>query len=200
MRKVLPATIALLLAGTAMAQNEPAPKLDQAMGVVKNISDGEITLADKGGKTQSVKLLPDWTVGVSKTISIEAIKPGSYLGTTNYAKPDGTGTATEVHVSPPGQIGPGLDFVMDAAAKTTMTNGTVSTVVKNEGGRVLDVNYGKGSRRVTVPPGTPVVLNTRGSRDMVKPGMKVRLVTFTPVGGGAPRQFISIGDIDRPGE
>jgi hypothetical protein len=45
---------------------------------------------------------------------------------------------------------------------------------------------------VTVPPGTPVVLNTQGDRKLVAVGRAVRVVTFTPV-GGEPRQFITVG-------
>jgi hypothetical protein len=197
-KHLLSAAAALALAGVARAQTGAAPKVEHADGVVKTISDGEITLAEAGGKTETIRLLPGWSVAVSKPISVEQIGPGSYLGTTNYAKPDGTGRSTEVHVSPPGVKGPGLDFLMDAAAQTTMTNGVVATVVKSDGGQVLEINYGSGVRRVTVPPGTPVVLNTPGSRDLVKVGQSVRVVTFTPATGGAPHLFITVGENGAP--
>jgi hypothetical protein len=183
---------ALLALATASHAQDAAPKVERHEGVVTALTASAITLAGAGGKSETLPLLPTWTVSVSKLIPVSEIKPGSYLGTTNYAKPDGTGVSTEVHVSPPGGTGPGLDFLMDAAAQTTMTNGTVSTVVKSEGGQVLSVNYGKGVRRVTVPPGVPVVLNTPGERAMVTVGRTVRVVTFTPA-GGEPRQFITVG-------
>ena len=157
-----------------------------------------MVLAAPGGLAHTLKLLPTWSVVVSKPISPADIKAGSYIGTTNYAKPDGTGTSVEVHVSPPGQGGPGVDFVMDAAAGTTMTNGTVTTVAKSEGGRVLAVNYGPGVRRVTVPDNVPVVLNTPGDRALVAVGQSVRVVTFTPAGGGASRQFVTVGEKGAP--
>jgi hypothetical protein len=196
MKPILFAIAALALAGAAHA--ETAPKIERAQGVVTGISVSEITLAETGGKVETISLVPTWSVTVSKPISVEEIKPGSYLGTTNYAKPDGTGISTEVHVSPPGVKGPGVDFLMDAAAKTTMTNGVVSTVVKSEGGQVLEVNYGSGVRRVTVPPATPVVLNTPGTRELVKAGRTVRVTTFRPAAGGPPRQFVTVGDNGAP--
>jgi hypothetical protein len=187
--------VALGLAGAAQAGT---PKVERTEGTVVSISKSEIVLSKPGHRIEKIKLLPGWTVAVSKPISVEQIQPGSYLGTTNYAKPDGTGRSTEVHVSPPGRAGPGLDFLMDAAAQTTMTNGTMATVVKSASGRVLEINYGSGVRRVTVPPGTPVVLNTPGSQALVKPGIKVRLVNFTPAGGGPPHQFITVGEKGAP--
>ena len=198
MKRLLFVAVALSLAGAAEAQVGTTPTIERVQGVVTDVSDREITLSETGGKADKIALLPDWSVIVSKPISVEEIKPGSYLGTTNYAKPDGTGLSTEVHVSPPGVGGPGVDFVMDAAAHTTMTNGVVSTVVRSDGGQVLEVNYGSGARRVTVPRGTPVVLNTRGGRDLVKPGVKARVTTVTPQNGGPPRQFITVSGSGAP--
>jgi hypothetical protein len=198
MKPTLIAVAALALAGAARAEVGTAPKIERVQGTVTAMSDSEVTLAETGGKVEKIALIPTWSVTVSKPISVEEIKPGSYLGTTNYAKPDGTGLSTEVHVSPPGVKGPGVDFLMDASANTTMTNGVVSTVVKSEGGQVLEVNYGAGVRRVTVPPRTPVVLNSPGSREMVKAGRTVRVTTFTPAAGGPPRQFVTVGDNGAP--
>jgi hypothetical protein len=196
--KAFPAAAALLLACAAHAQGGAAPKVERAEGVVARISASEITLAEAGGRSETIQLRPGWTVAVSKPIPVDQIVPGSYLGTTNHARPDGTGQSTEVHVSLPGIKGPGLDFVMDAAARTTMTNGVVATVVKSGGGQVLEIDYGSGVRRVTVPPGTPVVLNTPGSQDLVKVGNRVRVINFTPSSGGPPHQFVTVGENGAP--
>jgi hypothetical protein len=193
-RHLSPAALALLLACGSRAEAAAAPKLERTEGVVASISATEITLSKAGGRTETIQLRPGWTVAVYRPISVDQITPGSYLGTTNHARPDGTGQSTEVHVSPPGVKGPGVDFVMEAGTDTTMTNGTVATVVKSVGGQVLEINYGSGVRRVTVPPGTPVMLSTPGSQDMVKPGLAVRVGSFTPAGGGQTRQFITIGE------
>jgi hypothetical protein len=192
------AAAALLLACAAHADTGAAPKVERWEGVVTHLSASEITLSEAGGKTETIPLRPGWTVAVSKPIAVDQIKPGSYLGTTNHARPDGTGLSTEVHVSPPGRTGPGLDFVMEAGTDTTMTNGVVATVVKSDGGQVLEINYGSGVRRVTVPPGTPIVLNAPGGQDLVRPGHKVRVISFTPASGGPPRQFITVGENGAP--
>ncbi|MBV9996067.1 MAG: hypothetical protein JO127_12735 [Caulobacteraceae bacterium] len=194
MKLALAVAAFLILTGAAEAQTQtgPAPKIQSVEGVVATITPAEVTLAEPGGAARTIKLQPDWTVIVSKPIAVSDIKPGSYLGATNHAKPDGTGVSVEVHVLP--QKGPGLDFLMDAQAGTTMTNGVVGQVTKSEGGDVLEIDYGSGVRKVTVPPGTPVVLNTPSSdRSLVKPGLKVRVSTFTPP-GGPTRQIIAVGE------
>jgi hypothetical protein len=184
MKAALIAVAALAISpALATAQPGPPPNIQRTEGVVTAITDNDITLAEAGGKTETLKLVPGWGVSVSKPISVSDIKPGSYLGTTNHAKPDGTGVSTEVHVAPPGQSGPGVDFVMQAGTDVTMTNGTVATVVSSPGGQVLEVNYGSGVRKVTVPPGTPIVMNTTGDKALIKPGVKVLVITF-----GAPPQ------------
>ncbi len=187
----LVAAAALLAAGAAQAQ----PQTQSASGKVTAMTADAITLDEGGGKSETIKLAEGWTVSISKRISVSEITPGSYLGTTNHARPDGTGTSVEVHVMPSGQ---GVDFLMDAKADTTMTNGTVATVVASPGGRVLEINYGKGVRKVTVPPGTPIVFTRPGDRSMVKVGVPVRIVTFVAPGGGPARQFVTVGENGAP--
>ena len=190
MKSIRLAFAALALSGVAYAQSPP-PKIDRTPGTVVALSDTELTLAGADGKTQTITLGAGLGVIVSKSISVDEIQPGSYLGTTNIAKADGTGVSKEIHLSPGGK-GQGLDFVMNPADNTTMTNGVVSTVVRSEGGRVLSVDYGTGVRRVTVPPGIPIVMSLPGDRSMIKVGAKIIYSTFTPA-GGAPRQYITVG-------
>jgi hypothetical protein len=198
MRLISALAAALTLAAPSLSRAQTPPTVSRAQGVVVAITDRSLTLQERGGERDTIPLLGDWTVIVSKPIAVEAIKPGSYLGTTNHARADGTGTSTEVHVSPPGVTGPGVDFLMDAAAQTTMTNGVVATVVESVKGPVLAVNHGHGVRSITVPPGTPIVLNSPGDRSLVTIGRMVREVTFTPASGGPSRQFITVGENGAP--
>lgn len=163
----------------------------QAAGKLQAYSKDQISLVTASGAVAVVKLLPGVQVMTATPIKVSDIAPGSYIGTTNYAKPDGTGRSLEVHVWPPGAKGPGVDFVMDANAGTTMTNGVVDTVVESEGGRVLSVNHGAGVRRITVPPTVPVVLNTPSDPSRLTPGAVVRVAIFTAP-TGVKAQFITI--------
>jgi hypothetical protein len=175
--------VALFAASNLHAQG--TPQTTRVQGKVAAISASQITLTKADGTTAMVPLLPSWTVRASKPVTIDDIKPGSYLGTTNYAKPDGTGTSLEVHVSPPGQTGPGVDFVMDANAGTTMTNGVVGTVTQSANGRVLTVDYGHGTRTITVPAGVPILLSVPGDKSTVAVGKSVTVTNITLPAGPA---------------
>jgi hypothetical protein len=192
MRTILKvAILALSLFGAAAVGAQGMPQMTRVTGKVAAISTTQIVLTKADGTAATIPLLPNWVVIVSRPISVDQIQPGSYLGTTNYAKPDGTGVSLEVHAFPTGMKGPGLDFVMDANAGTTMTNGVVGTVTQSAAGRVLSVDYGHGVRVITVPPGVPVVLNTPGDRSAVTVGETVTVGNVSRPDGDA--QFVSIG-------
>jgi len=191
MRSILKATVVVLtLFGAAAVRAQGMPQMIRIEGKVAAISASQIVLTKDDGTTATIPLLPNWAVMVSKPISVDQIQPGSYLGTTNYAKPDGTGTSLEVHAFPPGLKGPGVDFVMDAKAGTTMTNGVVGTVVKSSAGRVLTVDYGHGVRTITVPPGVPIVMNAPGDRSTIAVGEAVMVANVKRPTGEA--QFITV--------
>ena len=191
MRSILKAAVVVLtLFGAAAVRAQGMPQMTRIEGKVAAISASQIVLTKDDGTTATISLLPNWAVMVSKPISVDQIQPGSYLGTTNYAKPDGTGTSLEVHAFPPGLKGPGVDFVMDAKAGTTMTNGVVGTVVKSSAGRVLTVDYGHGVRTITVPPGVPIVMNAPGDRSTIAVGEAVMVANVKRPTGEA--QFITV--------
>lgn len=191
MRKTLLAGLAAGALALSSAGATAQSLTQQAAGKLQAFSKNQISLVTATGAIATVKLEPGVRVIMATPIKVSDIAPGSYIGTTNYAKPDGTGRSLEVHVSPPGVKGPGVDFVMDANAGTTMTNGVVDTVVESEGGRVLSVNHGAGVRRITVPPTVPVVLNTPSDSSRLTPGAVVRVAIFT-TSTGVKAQFITV--------
>src|SRR4051812_45094777 len=87
-----------LLATAAFAQAPAAPTV--VRGKVTALAADSLTVkTDKG--PQKVALAPSWSVAVMKAVAIDAIQPGSFIGTTNMPKGDGNGTSLEVHVFPP---------------------------------------------------------------------------------------------------
>jgi hypothetical protein len=147
---------------------------------------------DKG--PQSVGLTPNWSVAVMKPMAIDAIQPGSFIGTAEMPGKEGTGKSLEVHVFPPGvKMGEG-HYGWDLKPGSMMTNGTVGTVVAGKkGSRELDVNYSYGKRHITVPANVPVVQIAGGTRELVKVGTPVfMLVQKTP--GGLTTSSISVGE------
>src|SRR5579872_2499960 len=162
------------LAGVAAAQTPPTPTV--VRGAVTALTDTQVTVnTDKG--PQTVNLTPTWSVAVMKAVAIDAIQPGSFIGTAEMPKADGTGESLEVHVFPPGvKMGEG-HYGWDLKPGAMMTNGTVGKVVDGKkGSRELDVSYSYGQRHITVPANVPVVQIAPGQRALVKVGTPVFMV------------------------
>ena len=194
---------ALLLSATAaplsLAWAQPAapampPTPTVVRGTVSALSEASMTVkTDKG--PQVVGLTPTWSVAVMKPVAIDAIQPGSFIGTSEMPNKDGTsGRSLEVHVFPPGvKMGEG-HYGWDLKPGSMMTNGTVGTVVTGKkGSRELDVSYSYGTRHITVPAKVPVVQITGGARDMVKVGTPVFMVV-QKTANGLMAGSVSVGE------
>jgi hypothetical protein len=197
MRRILLAgLVGLSLGGVAIAQ-APAPQ--RLEGTVTAASDSSLTIAKTDGGSETVALLPTRTVTLTAPIAVDQIVPGSYVATANKSQPDGTGVSIEIRVYPPDSPRFDVNRAMDASGETMMTNGKVAKAVSSDGGRLLTVDYGSGSRQIRVPPELTVVSNTPGDLGLVKPGVKLAIVTIPPGAFGPdPRQIITIAKADLP--
>ena len=183
-----------LYAGQAGAQ---MPAMQHLQGTVSAVTDKVLTLSTADGTSATVDLLPNRTVTVSEPITVDQIQPGSYVATANKTQPDGTGVSVEIRVFPPSTPRFDVNRAMDQSG-TMMTNGVVATAVSTDGGRRLTVDFGQGTRQITVPPGISITLNTPGSNDLVKPGIKLEIVTVPASADRPGRQFIKINKADLP--
>jgi hypothetical protein len=189
------AAAALSLGAAAQAQQPAAPTV--VRGHVVSLAGDVLTVKpDRGGANEKVELAPSWTVAVMKPVAIDAIQPGSFIGTAEMPQKDGTGKSLEVHVFPPGvKMGEG-HYGWDLKPGSMMTNGTVGTVVagKKKGSRQLEVSYSYGKRTITVPANVPVVMITGGTRAMVKVGAPVFMVVQKGANGQLVAGSVSVGE------
>ena len=186
-RTLLAATVAAalpLFSVVAQAQTAPAPAAPAAApaprpvpnfirGKVTGLEGNVLTVATREGGVAVVKLTPDWTVTEVKPVSPDAIQKGSFIGTTEVDKPDGTGMSLEVHVFPPGvKMGEG-HYPWDLKPGSNMTNGTIDNVVSGVSGRTVDVSFPGGVRHVEIPANIPIVQFGLGDKALLKPGAGV---------------------------
>lgn len=151
----------------------PAARPTFIRGTVKSFEGDVLTVATREGGTAVVKLTAGWTVTEVKPVSPKAIQPGSFIGTTEVDRPDGSGQSLEVHVFPPGvKMGEG-HYPWDLQPGSNMTNGTIDNVVTGVKGREVDVSYPGGRRHVAIPANIPIVQFGLGDRTLVKPGAGV---------------------------
>jgi hypothetical protein len=180
-------------AGAAMAQAPAMPTF--VRGKVTAITANSITVRSEKGGLQTIALAPNWAVTVTKPITPDAIKPGSFIGTTEMPQKDGTGRSLEVHVFPPGLKGGEGHYGWDKKPGSMMTNGTVGTVVAGKkGSRQLEVNYSYGKRTITVPAKVPIVQMTGGQRAQVKPGVSVFMGAQKGADGKLTTAGVAIGE------
>ena len=190
------AIAALTLSATAALAQPAAPAAGPSVvrGTVTAMTDTSLTLkTDKG--PQTVGLTANWSVAVMKPVAIDAIQPGSFIGTSEMPSKDGaTGKSLEVHVFPPGvKMGEG-HYGWDLKPGSMMTNGTVGSVVTGKkGSRELDVSYSSGTRHLTVPASVPVVQIGPGKREMVKVGTPVFMVV-QKTATGMMTNSVSVGE------
>ena len=189
LRRFLLPVAALVMAGAAQAQTPLSVR-----GTIAEISTDRLTLTKADGSAAAITLLPNWVVSVTKPIGIEAIQPGSFIGTAEMPQEDGTGRSLEVHIFPPGvKIGEG-HYGWNLKEGSMMTNGTVGEVTATPDGRKITVSYPGGSRTLTVPADVTIVEITNGTPDMAKPGIPAFVVTFPLPDGSTGTGAIAIGE------
>ncbi|HEX3699950.1 MAG TPA: hypothetical protein VHV27_04680 [Phenylobacterium sp.] len=198
LRSAAAAAAALILSAAAAHAQAPAPAGPTIVrGRVVALADGVLTVKpERGGPDEKVALAPTWSVAVMKPVAIDAIQPGSFIGTSEMPTGEGAGRSLEVHVFPPGvKMGEG-HYGWDLQPGSMMTNGTVGKVVAGKkGSRELDVTYNnQPARHIVVPAKVPVVQITMGGREALKPGVAVFMVVQKKPDGSLAAGSVSIGE------
>jgi hypothetical protein len=192
MRFILAALMLLALAVPLAAAAQAPPGV--ARGEIVSLVDDSLTLKPADGAPVRIALAKDWTVTLLKPVDVDAIQPGSFIGTAEIPQKNGTGRSLEVHVFPPGVKAGEGHYGWDLRQGSMMTNGTVGKVSTVGKGRELDVTYPDGARKIIVPPGVPIVQFTNGDRSMIKPGIAAFLIVVKTPAGGLSANGIAIGE------
>src|SRR5450755_2782484 len=173
-RSIIPVltVLALTVPLATLAQAPPGV----ARGDIVSVVNDTLTLKPADGAPVTIALAKDWTVTLLKPVDVDAIQPGSFIGTAEMPQKNGTGRSIEVHVFPPGVKAGEGHYGWDLRKGSMMTNGTVGKVSTVAKGRELDVTYPDGERKIIVPNGVPIVQFTNGDRSMIKPGIAAFLI------------------------
>ncbi|HWE47752.1 MAG TPA: hypothetical protein VG407_17155 [Caulobacteraceae bacterium] len=187
------------LAGTVLAQpaapaEAPKPKGFALEGKLISLDGMKLTVEGADGKPRSVMLTADTRLIRVSKISIDQIKPGSFVATANSADA-GVSSELRVFAPPLNGLGEGSFPMQDGE---NMTNGTVNTVVTSAKGRELDVGYApkckdhldsprckSGTRHITVPADMVIRQWDKIEVGALKPGIAVSAQGYT-LGDAAP--------------
>jgi hypothetical protein len=162
-------------------------------GTIEKISGSSVQVTTRSGDHVTLKLADDARYTLIEPIAIQAIKPGSFIGTAAVTQPDGTLKALEVQVFPESMRGVGEGHrPWDLGAGSTMTNGTVGDLKVSQG-RLLTLIYKGGEQKVFVPENAPVITYERATRDALKDGAHIIASVAKAEDGSMTATSIGIG-------
>lgn len=176
--KVLPVSLALLLAGAvaALAQlPSPPPRIS---GTVERVDEAGVLIRPyEGGGTFEVELTKNAAVFTVSKGTMADLKPGAFIGVGAMPQADGSQRAIQVTVFAESQRGLGEGFrPWDRMPNSTMTNATVAETVASVDGPMLTVKYKDGEKKILVPPDVNILAYAAGDRGELKVGAKVAIV------------------------
>ena len=187
---------ATLIATSTLHAQTPIP----VRGTITGLQGDVLSVTTREGRDLKIELAKNASVSYVKNVKLEDLKPGTPLGTTAVAGPDGKLVAREVHVSEASPLRREGHWDMDVLPGATMTNGTVSAAAQLSGGRELTITYKGGSNVVLIPPNTPVVVPVTADRSYLKSGEYVVLTAAMNNDGklGASRVQVSKDGVRPP--
>jgi hypothetical protein len=210
----------LLSAGAAVALLALAPlahgqgAAQRIRGDVAAVHGKHLDVRTSTGQVVTVQMTDKLRVSARGPADLRSIVPGSFIGTTAVAQPDGMLKAVEVHVYPESMRGTGEGHrPMDtepgstmtnatvtsvapsakAAPRSTMTNATVESVAPTGSARRLTLRYKGGEQTVVVGDDVPVVTVEAGDTSMLVPGAHVVVTAAKQLDGTLTTDRIIVG-------
>lgn len=133
--------VSILLACASAAALAQAPA--RVRGTITAIDGNTLSVKSREGKDLRIELAPNTTFSYMKKLSIADVKPGTPLGTSAVAGPEGKIVALELHLFPAGRPVPAEGHrPWDLEPGSTMTNGMVTAMAEAGNGRELTLSYG----------------------------------------------------------
>ena len=173
------AGFALLLATSVSFAQQPPPV--RVRGTVEAVDGPVLTVKSRDGQTTyKVKLTDNAAVRGIVKAALSDIKDNSFIGVTGTPQSDGSQKAVEIHIFPEPMRGTGEGHrPWDLVPNSTMTNATVSQMVKGVQGNEITLKYKEGEKKIVVAPETVIVTYVPGDKSELKPGANVAFAAAT---------------------
>ncbi len=162
-------------------------------GTIDEVAADDLQLTLRDNAKATVKLPANVRIVWLTEAQPGDIQQGSYVGTAAIPQSDGSLKALEVQVFPPSMRGVGEGtHPWDTGPGSSMTNGTVGSLVKANG-RVITITYKGGEKRVLVPDDVPIVTYEPANRAALTPGAHVLINGTRAADGTFTPTSISVG-------
>ncbi|MBZ5759531.1 MULTISPECIES: hypothetical protein [Rhizobium] len=170
-------------------------------GVVESLSGDTLKVKSREGKDVMIMLKSGWAVNGIVKADVSDIKPGDFVGIASMPTDSGVNGALEVLIFPAAMKGTGEgDYGWDLKPKSSMTNATVASAVTSVNGPTLSLTYKGGEKKISIPPGTPVVTIAPATKSDIKAGAGV-IINGTTAGDNmveADRVVVGINGVVPP--
>jgi hypothetical protein len=167
---------AAALAAVVPATGRAQPRSVRQRGTIEALSDGRLTLRERGGRRIELAIAPDVRVTEVYPVTLADVTPGSFVGVGGMPQADGSQRAIAVVLFPESMRGTGEGHrPFDFLPQSTMTNATVADVVGATDGQRLQLRYQGGAQTIVVAKETPVVSLRPADRSLLAVGGGVSL-------------------------
>src|SRR5882672_1304161 len=146
-------------------------------GAIESVDGNTVMVKSRDGASLKLVLKDNANVrGVVKA-SLADVKAATNVAITSKPRADGTLEAVELRIFPAGQPFNSFHGDWDLMPNSYMTNGSMQTSVAAVDGQVLTVEYKIGDKtdvkKILVTPKTIIATTKPGTKDDLKPGLKV---------------------------
>ena len=170
-------TAAAVVAAFAVSSVAAQAQNVRVRGTIEKVDGNVVTVKSRDGGELKLTLKDNANIrGVVKA-SLADVKASTNVAITSRPRPDGTLQAVELRIFPPGPFN-SFHGDWDLTPGSFMTNGAMQTSVAAVDGQVLTVEYKippdkTDVKKILVTPKTIIATTVAGSKDDLKPGLKV---------------------------
>jgi hypothetical protein len=185
------AVLGVLTTGAAGAEDRPQTHV---RGTVISHSDTSLKVKSREGKVVDVALADGWKISSLARATLASVQPGDFVGIASMPNAKGD-RALEVLIFPPALKGLAEgSYAWDLKPKSSMTNASVTNLVKGVKGNTVTLSYkGGGQKTITIPPSAPVVTFAPATPADLKPGAPVFIPAEPGAGGTLATHQVVVG-------
>jgi hypothetical protein len=172
------AAIALAIAVTAGVAQQP--QTVRVRGTIEKVDGQVLVVKSREGQSLTVKMADNVRLTATVKAALADLKAGLYIGVTAMPQADGSQKAIAIHIFRESQRGTGEGHgPWDLQPGSTMTNAAIDASVAGVDGQVVTVKYKDGEKKVIVTPQTAIVRFVDGTKDELKPGVRIFIIRAT---------------------
>jgi hypothetical protein len=170
--------VAMLAATFAVGSVSAQAQNVRVRGAIEKLDGNTLMVKSRDGAELKLMLKDNVRVGGVVKASLTDVKPDTNVAITSRPRSDGTLEAVELRIFPAGQPFNSFHGEWDLMPNSFMTNGSLQTSVAGVDGQMLTVKYkvqGKPDeeKKIIVTPKTIIATTVPGTKDDLKPGLKV---------------------------